>query len=443
MGRVSTAIIRVSAVLVAAFFQSFAGAPPAAPTEGPSPSSQAVRPRLAVLDFRVEGKVDATGSSLVAAVVREEFNRSGRFDLMDREMMRERMTEKDFAASDECDQVRCLVKFGKTLDVQQIVGGQVASFGQTWVLTMRLVDVNTGREEKTVTRRHDGAMEDLLDVARDAAQEMLGDAAAGVPSERRRSNARDGNSPRTLTLDCGGGVTTELVLIPAGKFLMGSLDSEPQRDDDEGPQHRVTISRPFYMGKFEVTQAQWQAVMGSNPSCFKGDGDLPVERVSWNDCVEFCRKLASKTGRTVRLPSEAEWEYACRAGTTTPFHFGRTISTDQANYDWNYTYGTGVKGAWQVTTPVGSFPASAWGLHDMHGNVWEWCEDVYHDSYAGAPTDGSAWTSGGNQDDRLLRGGGWYGNPWFCRSANRVRYRSDDRYGLSGFRVVVVASGTP
>lgn len=189
-----------------------------------------------------------------------------------------------------------------------------------------------------------------------------------------------------LILKLPNNMQLEMVLIPAGEFMMGSPESEEGRRSHEGPQHRVRISQPFYMGKYEVTQAQWKAVMGENPSSFDDCGsDCPVESVNWDDCQKFCRKLSSITEREIRLPSEAEWEYACRARTTTPFCFGKAISTAQANY---------TRKPFQ-TTAVGSFPANAFGLHDMHGNVNEWCEDVYHDSYAGAPYDGSAWITGG------------------------------------------------
>ena len=238
-----------------------------------------------------------------------------------------------------------------------------------------------------------------------------------------------------LALDLGGGVTMELVLIPPGEFLMGSPESDIWRYDDEGPQHRVRIAKPFYMGKYQVTQAQWKAVMGNNPSGFKGD-DRPVENVSWHDCREFCGKLSERVGREVRLPSEAEWEYACRAGTTTPFYFGANVSTDQANYDGNYPYAGGPKGAYRKeTTPVGTFPGNAFGLFDMHGNVWEWCEDVWHNDYTGAPSDGTAWVTGGDQRRRVLRGGAWPNSEFYLRSSFRLRYSPDFRLGDMGFRV--------
>jgi formylglycine-generating enzyme required for sulfatase activity len=239
-----------------------------------------------------------------------------------------------------------------------------------------------------------------------------------------------------------------MVAIPGGTFLMGSPESEPERNDRESPQHTVTI-QPFFMGKFPVTQAQWQAVasfpkvnidLKSDPSNFKG-ANRPVEQVSWNDAVEFCARLSKATGREYRLPSEAEWEYACRAGTTTPFHFGETITTDLANYDGNYTYGSGSKGEYRKqTTDVGSFPANAFGLHDMHGNVWEWCQDTWHENYKGAPTDGSAWVDeNANQNTtRIIRGGSWQSNPRDCRSASRDRDNPDTQFvnQVIGFRVM-------
>ena len=216
-----------------------------------------------------------------------------------------------------------------------------------------------------------------------------------------------------------------LVLIPTGEFLMGSPKDEAGREPDE-TQHSVRIEKPFYMGVTEVTQAQWQRVMGHNPSFFRNP-DGPVEQVSWDDCQTFVKKA----GGGLRLPSESEWEYACRAGTTTPFSFGATISTDQVNYDGNYTYGTGSKGVYREwTVACGSMPANAWGLHEMHGNVWEWCEDGYGE-YPSAGTQVAAGVSGA---PRVLRGGSWYGSPDDCRSANRDRFGAVIRNDV-GFRV--------
>ena len=254
-----------------------------------------------------------------------------------------------------------------------------------------------------------------------------------------------------FTEDLGKGVSLEMVVIPAGSFQMGSPDTEEERSDDESPLHQVTVAS-FCMGKYPVTQAQWQAVaalpqvnrkLDSNPSRFKGT-DLPVEQVSWYDTLEFCARLSQKTGREYRLPSEAEWEYACRAGTTTPFHFGETITPELANYNGNCTYGSGTKGKYrEQTTPVGSFKvANAFGLYDMHGNVWEWCADHWHSNYEGAPTDGSAWLSDNDNHSRLLRGGSWFYFPWYCRSAYRNFYVPDNRSYNFGFRVVSPAAWT-
>jgi eukaryotic-like serine/threonine-protein kinase len=247
--------------------------------------------------------------------------------------------------------------------------------------------------------------------------------------------SREQKSARYFTEDLGSGITLEMVAIPAGEFMMGSPAGELERSDSEGPQRRVKIVG-FYMGRFTVTQAQWQAVMGNNPARFKGENH-PVEQVSWNDAQEFCKKLSQLTRRTYRLPSEAEWEYACRAGTTTPFHFGPTITPELANYDGNYAYGSGQTGQFRnQTAPVGSFPANGFGLYDMHGNVWEWCLDHWHENYSGAPTDGSAWVENGNSSLRVLRGGSWYNSPGHCRSAPRLRNNPEDRY-FDGFRLVL------
>ena len=237
-------------------------------------------------------------------------------------------------------------------------------------------------------------------------------------------------------LDLGGGVTLDLAWIPAGTFTMGSPAGEAERIGNEGPQHEVRFAQGFWMGQTEVTQAQYEQVTGGNPSNWKG-ANLPVENVSWNDAKEFCRKASQTTGQEVRLPSEAEWEYACRAGTTTPFHYGDSLDATMANFDGNYPYGNGRKGEYrQRTTAVKSFRPNAWGLYDMHGNVWEWCEDGYHDSYNGAPRDGSPWLSPAGSY-RVLRGGSWYDDARYCRSAYRSGFVPVSANFNFGFRVVL------
>ena len=253
--------------------------------------------------------------------------------------------------------------------------------------------------------------------------------------------------------DLGNGIQLEMVMIPSGSFMMGSPETEEGSNNNERPQHQVTI-KAFCLGKYQVTQAQWRAVaafpqvnreLKPEPSNFKGDGSTsltnhrPVESVSWEDAVEFCDRLSRHTKRQYRLPSEAEWEYACRAGTTTPFHFGKTITTDLVNYNGNYTYGQGSKGVYRKeTTEVGSFGvANNFGLYDMHGNVWEWCQDDWHSDYEGAPIDESAWLNNEeNNNDKLLRGGSWGSNPAYCRSAFRSINSLDDDDVNVGFRVV-------
>ena len=253
----------------------------------------------------------------------------------------------------------------------------------------------------------------------------------------------------------------EMMRIPSGSFLMGSPENELERFSWEGPQHEVALSQ-FFMARYPITQAQWRVVaampqvnreLKPEPSNFKGDL-LPVERVSWYEAVEFCDRLTLHTNRQYRLPTEAEWEYACRAGTTTPFHFGETITTDLANYcgedrkigetDYSGSYGSGPKGEYrQTTTPVDQFNvANAFGLCDTHGNVWEWCQDHWHENYEGAPTDGSAWLTDDKEARRIVRGGSWVNNPRFCRSAQRDLFTPVNRLYRLGFRVSCSAPRT-
>jgi formylglycine-generating enzyme required for sulfatase activity len=279
------------------------------------------------------------------------------------------------------------------------------------------------------------------------------------------------------------GLQLTMVRIPAGEFLMGSPADEQQRLEREGPQHRVAVPE-FLLGQTPITQAQWREVAGwreregegwerdleqepsffqprSNPNAAnllggrfsllqgKSNSDQrPVENVSWLDAMEFCHRLSQRTGRHYTLPSEAQWEYACRAGSTTPFAFGATLTAELANYEATSTYGDGPKGEYrEQTTPVGMFAANAWGLQDMHGNVWEWCLDEWHENYEGAPADGSAWVGGDDvksadsDKSRLLRGGSWHFNPRNCRSAYRHPLQPVNANLNIGLRVVCLPQG--
>ena len=285
--------------------------------------------------------------------------------------------------------------------------------------------------------------------------------------------------PLGATAEAADPLSLTLIEIPAGSFLMGSPPEEPERSDDEGPQHEVTLES-FFISQTPITQAQWREVAGWQPLpaerwrqdlnpdpsrfqnregqaegevlLFEGEANTdnrPVENVSWLDAMEFCNRLSQRTGPTYTLPSEAQWEYACRAGTTTPFHFGDMISPELANYNGNFAFADGPKGDdREQTTPMGMFPANAWGLHDMHGNVLEWCLDEWRDSYEGAPTDGRAWVDGMEVEKskeleklRLLRGGSWFDGPRYCRSACRIHDQPDNADGLVGFRVVCLPQG--
>lgn len=254
----------------------------------------------------------------------------------------------------------------------------------------------------------------------------------------------------------------EIVVIPAGSFLMGSPANEEERTPAEGPQHEVRIAQPFALGRYTVTRGEFATFVADTGHLLTGGirrwdtsgwsldpkadwrspgfaqtDRHPVVGVSWDDARAYCAWLAERTGQAYRLPSEAEWEYACRAGTTTPFWTGPTISTDLANYDGNATYGKGQRGIWREATVAvddPAFPANRFGLSHMHGNVLEWCGDVWHDSHLGAPLDGSAWMDG-DPMRRVLRGGSWDFNPGNLRSAIRSRLAPEFRDFDAGFRV--------
>ena len=279
-------------------------------------------------------------------------------------------------------------------------------------------------------------------------------------NEKGEQIKKESKQSQYFSQDLDNDITLEMVAIPGGTFLMGSPQDEKDSYYDERPQHEVNVP-PFFMGKYSITQAQWRVVasrkdlkvekdLDPDPSHFKDrEGsyarrDRPVEQVNWYDAVEFCARLSKLTGGEYRLPSEAEWEYACRAGTTTAFHFGETITGELANYAAIYTYADEPDGEYrQQTIPVGQFPPNVFGLYDMHGNVWEWCADTRHPNYDGAPTDGSAWIENKNDNYSPLRGGSWYSSPYYCRSAYRsINSRRVNSNYLIGFRVVCGAGRT-
>ena len=233
-------------------------------------------------------------------------------------------------------------------------------------------------------------------------------------------------------------IILEMMEIPAGVFLMGSSERENEKRENETPQHKVNL-QSFYLGKFPVTQAQWLAVMKILPTIpenFRAD-NLPVVNVWLEKAIEFCAKLSALTGEQFYLPSEAQWEYACRAGTTTPFSFGETLTTDIANFNGKQPFGQTPKGEFRNRLiPIGHFDiANDFGLYDMHGNVWEWCADIWHENYVGAPTDGSAWLSGGDQGYCVQRGGSWLDRASNCRSAFRVGDIAHNNDHIVGLRV--------
>ncbi len=251
-------------------------------------------------------------------------------------------------------------------------------------------------------------------------------------AEPKEAGSTTKGEPKEITVDLGGGVKMELVLIPSGEFKMGSPDSDKDALPNEKPQHRVRITKPFYLSKYPVTQMQWQAVMGSNPSAFNGPKN-PVEKVRWDDCQSFLRKFNVKVGTRrgkFTLPTEAQWEYACRAGSTTKYYFGDD-EMQLGEYAW-YGASTG-----RTTHPVGKKEPNAWGLYDMQGNVLEWCRDWYEDGYyKESPVDDPAGPTKGWLC--VLRGGGWEGPASHCRSAFRGAFSPDSSASDVGFRVSLI-----
>jgi formylglycine-generating enzyme required for sulfatase activity len=252
-------------------------------------------------------------------------------------------------------------------------------------------------------------------------------------NEKGQVAARTRHTAQQFSKDLGNGISLDMILIPAGIFKMGSLPHHG--NPDEQPQHLVMI-KSFMMGKFLITQGQWKAVMGKLPPCrFKGD-HLPVERVSWNDAQKFCQRLSKITARNYQLPSETQWEYACRAGTTTPFSFGETLTVEIANFNGEHTFRDEPRGSYfHSTNEGGKFPPNAFGLYDMHGNLWEWCADNWLGDYTASPRGGDSYQDRGSKY-RVARGGSWHEPPSLCRSAARLRVLQSDADEVMGFRVM-------
>lgn len=337
---------------------------------------------------------------------------------------------------------------GKNLGRRAFVGLGVAAFGavvaRAWWQQRSPAPVKVTLTDESQV----GACKNLMTPI------VSGDLVAGLPTEtygfRTVVNLDEGGNggqevSQEVTRwveDLGNGVLLYLVRVPAGSFTMGSPDAEVDRETDEGPQHEVYVPE-CWMGQFAVTQAQYRAITGQSPSSFGGDQN-PVENVDWDDAMAFCEALRQKTGRNYHLPPEAIWEYACRACSTTPFHFGATIRPDLVNYNGNYPYRNAREGLYrEQTVPVGSLPPNLWGLHEMHGNVWEWCEDPATDDYGWKNENHPARNNAlnilpyGNIDGRVLRGGSWSDNAGLCRSANRNRWQRGSSGNNGGFRVLL------
>ena len=392
------------------------------------------KPRLAVLDLRVQG-LEASAGAILTEWLQGALVATKAFNVVERGQVRKILDEADFQRSD-CTESGCAVKAGRILNVRKVVIGSVGKLGRAYVATSRLVDVETGKVEREARGTHKGDLSDLTNVLESLARQL-----AGVATAPRHTRPPEVSATRRAgeetSVRLPGGVTLDLVWIPPGEFLMGSPDAEKDRDKDEGPQHRVRITKGFWMGKYEVTQEQWEVVMGNHPSSFKGDKRRPVESVSWNDCQDFVKKLNGRVSDGgFRLPTEAEWEYAYRAGTTTRFHWGDDPGDAQIrDYAWYRSNSA------SETHPAGEKKPNAWGLCDMSGNVWERCHDWYGEDYYGK-SPGVAPEGPSSGSYHVLRGGSWRDDPHYCRAANRYRSNPAARGNDSGFRIVSSPRGS-
>ena len=398
---------------------------------------------LAVLDLQANGIAatealalsDVLRSSILKIIQEQKSKITGSYRLIERSQM-DKIFEEFEVQNTGCTDVSCAIEFGKMLNVERIIIGSVGLVGSTYIVVVRIVDVETSNTLVSVDRTVPSPVDNVINLMSAVSHELLtGErlnvpivqapaAPSSLPALSPSVPVTPPMAPSTLSVISGGAdqFGIQMVPIPAGSFQMGSYDGE----SDEKPTHTVTLSA-FEMSSEEITQGQYKVVMGKNPSWFTGDNNLPVENVSWNDAVEFCRALSQNTGSKFRLPTEAEWEDACRAGSVTYYYTGNSAS-DLGKAGW-YKGNSGSK-----THPVGQKRPNAWGLYDMHGNVWEWCNDRYVDYYGSSPSTDPAGPLSGAR--RVSRGGSCYNFARNCRSGCR---NSDDPSHNNirlGFRIV-------
>jgi len=381
---------------------------------------------LTVFDLEVVGQIEQSLSRPLSDSVRREVVKSGKYKVMERGQMDKILKEQAFQMTG-CVAKECAVEAGQLLGAGKVIIGSLGLVGKTYYLSLSQVNVETGETEAVEEEMCKCEADDLIASTKRAARRLMGEAEPQA-AMATGGTGRASTLPPAPTGKAYRDPTTgmEFVLIPDGKFLMGSPLSQRNRLSDEG-QHEVVITRPFYMGKYEVTQAQWRAIMGNNFSEFQGCDDCPVERVSWNDVQEFLRRLNERAEITgYRLPTEAEWEYACRAGSQAAYYFGDDPG-GLGSFAW-YGENSGSK-----THPVGQKRPNAWGLYDLHGNVWEWCQDWYGDYPSGSLSDP---TGPGSGKYHVVRGGSWNYDARGTRCASRLRL-APGLFSSIGFRVVL------
>jgi formylglycine-generating enzyme required for sulfatase activity len=382
--------------------------------------------RLALLDLRAENRIETSVAEAFSSKIREALRGLGAYDVIGKKDLENIVRKYGL----DCDDAPCLVDFGRATGIRFVIAGSLSKLGSTYYVNLSLIETE-GRGagvKKEVLERYRMTEEELFKKAGTLAGLITGGKKAPAKASPKTAKARRKvTRPKKIRNSVG----MAFVLIPAGTFTMGSPPDEPGRADDE-VQHRRRISRSFYMQTTEVTQEQWKRVMGNNPSHFKDCGeDCPVETVSWFEAQDFVDRLNKIEGtKKYRLPTEAEWEYACRAGTSTPFNTGRCISTDQANFDGSKPLSGCPEGVSRGrTVEVDRFRPNAWGLYGMHGNVWEWCRD-WKEPYPGDLQQRPLTKA------RVLRGGSFLDSARNLRSARRFEYVPDYGDADIGFRVV-------